>query len=57
MDDADLDIARAQLLEATGRISEAADVHMAEGEGYVIHNLLSLPGLYQVDLCKHSRSC
>jgi hypothetical protein len=32
MDDADLDVARAHLLEATGRISEAADVHMAEGE-------------------------
>jgi hypothetical protein len=40
MDDADLDVARACLLEATGRISEAADIHMAEGESYVMYNLL-----------------
>jgi hypothetical protein len=31
MEEADLDVARANLLESEGRISEAADVHMMEG--------------------------
>jgi hypothetical protein len=34
MEDADLDVARADLLESAHRYAEAADVHFAEGSSY-----------------------
>jgi hypothetical protein len=40
MEEADLDVARADLLESVGRFSDAADVHFSEGDCDVSQQLL-----------------
>ncbi|TBU23105.1 hypothetical protein BD311DRAFT_674657 [Dichomitus squalens] len=56
MDDFGLDLARAQFLEDTGRLSEAADVHLSEGNMLEAIRVLSMDGSNETSL-KRALDC